>query len=339
MDEKLVFNLLIAARGYRATIQSVDPENGDFSVSLKKQAAIKDLPDNRKATGIVVDEKGEPVFGAQVYITGAKQGDRKWWGQVRNIDKVAITDKDGKFVLTSDADFEQWQFSVYAAGFVKSSSDHLPTGDHNHKFKLDPGCTVTGTVKKNGKPVAGLRIGMCQKDRSGINWVGEKIISTDKNGQFMFNSVLANDTFYVYAKMTGPKKKHTIEIAEFDSVKTGKTKALGDFDLLPTFSCEGQVVLLDEDGKELRDPEAISLDGQKMFVNRKYAWDHQVIKLKPDGFFAIECLPQEPVKIAVRVPGYVYSKTKNQFQLTGENEMGKLIEGDIKDLKIYLEPK
>ena len=111
MDEKLVFNLLIAARGYRATIQSVDPENGDFSVSLKKQAAIKDLPDNRKATGIVVDEKGEPVFGAQVYITGAKQGDRKWWGQVRNIDKVAITDKDGKFVLTSDADFEQWQFS------------------------------------------------------------------------------------------------------------------------------------------------------------------------------------------------------------------------------------
>ena len=106
----------------------IDPAKTTLDVKLNKIDA--DVPDDQKMTGRIVDEKGQPVVGAQVWITGAKQGGRKWWGRVRNTDKVAFSDENGQFLLTSSVPYEQWQLTVNARRFAKLEAEQeAPTPD------------------------------------------------------------------------------------------------------------------------------------------------------------------------------------------------------------------
>ena len=188
LDESLIFNVLVAANGYIAVIKTeVDPDKKD-PLELKLANVKKGLPEDHLMTGTVVDQRGKPVFGAQVFIDGATQGGRTWGGRVQKVDKVAITNESGEFLLTSQEAFEQWSLTVSAAGFVNTSTKHLDIGDKKHKIQLDPGSTVVGKVEnQNGKPVANLQVGICQTDRGSDQFVGEYVIATDQKGRFEFN--------------------------------------------------------------------------------------------------------------------------------------------------------
>ena len=326
----MVFNILIGKSGFQSRIVSkVDPVKKD-SIEIELLETDSDVPDDCKMTGTVLDGAGKPVLGAVVSITGAMQKGRKWWGQVKHVDHVAITGEDGKFLLTSSEGYEKWQLAIRARQFCGHHTQMLETGKH-HTMKMDPGTLVTGRVVENGKPVAGHVIGIYPEqiqDFHGRLFTKSREIATDENGRFEFVATRPNISWNIYSMMEN--KEGLIETEAFDAGPTGKTKDLGEFELLAANTIRGTIKMVDgaEFPKDLR-----------LFLNRDYAWDHRSLVLKDDGKFEFKVPANELIEISMLADGFRLSKSKNKFQAKSELAFRACMDKDVKEFEVWLEPK
>ena len=320
---------MIAANRFQTQIiRSVDPVEGD-DLKVELAPVPTDLPPNQRLHGKVVDDDGKPVFGAVVSIWGALQNDQNWQGRVKNVDKASVTGADGKFLLTSTEEYKAWRLSVNATGFVELSTELLATGDTDHKLTLDPGSSVTGTVIKDGKPIPGVTIGICQTNRGSDQFAGEYVIATDQNGQFLFNSVIPGSKMTIYSKMEKGNSMIT-EIAEFTSEKSGASAKLGELELRPAKTITGKITLVD--GRPI--PKNF-----RVLVGREYAWDTQTVDVDEHGYFKVDGLPKnEAVKISVRINDYSIDHSKTKFQVT-RSGIAVFTEGKLEQVEIFLKPK
>ena len=331
LDESLIFTVIAAANGYKALIKTkVDPEAEPLELKLNQ--VKKGLPKDQKMSGVVVDQNGNPVFGAQVSIDGAAQAGRRWHGRVNNVDKLAITNEKGEFFLTSEEAYEQWSLSVSAAGFVNQDTERFDTGNKKHIIKLDPGSTVIGTVKNSkGDPVSNMQIGICQTDR-GEGFVGEYIIATDQDGRFEFNSVLSKAKFTIYSKLINEDDLGMFEIESFKSPKSDTMRDLGVFVADPTAirTVKGRLILTDDTPLP---------KGMRMLASRENAWDSQNVDIKEDGTFEVKGLaPNEDYSFSVRLKGYRLSNQHNTFQQTRPGQLRIFVNKDFDKFKIHMEP-
>lgn len=289
----------------------------------------RDLPPTRRLCGKVIDNEGNPVFGAVVSISGAMDKERIWVGNVDNVDKAAVTAADGTFLLTSTQDYGGWNLTINATGFVPLKTSLYKTGDTQHEIELDPGSSVAGLVTKNGRPAAGVTIGICQSKRETGTFVGEYIIATDEQGRFLFTSVVLNNQMTVYSKME-EGNAFTMEIAEFTTGKSGSTSELGEFEMKPAKTLTGKIWL--PGGKSL--PKNFRIG-----VGREFAWDTQIIDVDTNGYFKIDGVPlNEAVRVGVRVPGYAIDSSKTNLQTTGESSVAFFTDNDLNHIEIFLKP-
>lgn len=328
LDVSLVFRVLVAANNFRTVfVDEVDPLVGEMNVKMIPTPT--DMPPKRQLRGKVVDDYGNPVFGALVSISGALQDNRNWEGGVDNVDNASVTDEKGMFLLTSTEDFEAWRLSVNAADFVELKTDLLETGERVHQLVMDPGARVFGTVTHDGKPVAGVTVGICQTFTGG-KFVGDYAIRTDDAGQFTFTSVVPEQNMTVYSKMEDGNEL-AFDVARFNSGKSGQQKDLGNFEMKPARSITGRIIL--SDGQKL--PEDF-----RILFSREHAWDSQQIVVDPDGNFSIDGLPQnEAIKVSFRIGGYVLDREKNNLHQLDHNSVGIFTDQSIKKLEIHFKPE
>jgi hypothetical protein len=206
----------------------------------------------------------------------------------------------------------------------------LPTGEKLHQLQLKEGVTLSGTLVGESGPVGGATIGLLQSDhRTADKSVGEYRIGTDQHGRFQFDNVIPNTEFYIYTKLQDAGRIGFTRVKRVTVGDDSSHHEVGELRLRPAHRLGGRVMLTD--GKPIP-------NGTRLLVSREYAWDSQQLLLAPDGSFALPGVPEEPLTISVRIPGYRLAARRLRFQVLRPNSFGVYVDRDREDLEIYLEP-
>jgi|GEM_PF-4276746 len=320
-----------------------DLVTGPADVTL--EAVDPDVPEKRKMTGQVVDEKGNPVFGASVWLAGFLRDEMRITGPVEGADKVAFTDEQGRFLLTSSIPYEGWKLTVSARGFAKAESDKwLPTGDRNHEIRVEEGVLASGYVKRNGKPVPGYVVSICHGFGTGIIKNGvrggqimgtnERRIATDENGRFEFTNLMPEYEWLVYPDESNDSGAGYPVAESFDSPASGKSIELGDFELLTAGAIRGRVVMAS--GRPVPGDLALSVSLEFGRLSRQ-------VPVAADGSFVVEDLPQDQFVLTVfrknsRQQNYRLTPAGQQLQNSNRaNSLALRLDGELNDLKLLVE--
>jgi uncharacterized GH25 family protein len=317
----------------------VDLSGGNLEVVL--ELPNPDLPEKQKMTGVVVDENGAPVKAASVRISGAAQNGRVWGGSVDNTDLLVFTDQDGKFLLTSETEFDQWKLTVTAHEFARLETPHLETGNRPHRLVLPKGCTITGRVVQNGVGVPNHVVSICHSWRSkptdgvyGGQTKGSnlKTATTDEQGRFEFANTIADSYWYIFSSLDGPPQPGAIACEEFESRSSGSIRELGDFELLPTRSISGKIIVAENQ----KIPEDLAV-----YATLEFGHSSRKATVHQDGSFEIDGLPQDQISLYVGYP-YDLIRGKHKFQeqssIPPTTRLQIKLEDDLSDVELYLSP-
>jgi hypothetical protein len=354
LDSDLLFRVLVVADGFRPQFaKDVDPLQKSLDVKL--EAMPSDLSGRAVLRGRVLDGAGKPVVGAVVSPTGCERADKRWWGQMPGVDPASVTNLRGEFLITGNQGDLGYNLEVEARGFAKLLVDLLPTSEKKnanrptaepvalpvgimtdakggYDIRLAEGASVQGRILKEGKPAAGLAVGLVQCNRSAGQFVGAYQIATNGDGRFTILNVHPNDDYFVYTKMSDAAKLGGILLPKRISVGAdGTTKDAGDNNLTSAVhQISGRIVLTD--GKPV--PE-----GTRLLLSREEAWDSESAVAAADGSFSFAAVPEEAVTLNARIPGYRLAGKRNRFQQVQTWAVAMFVDADKSGLELFFEPE
>ncbi len=320
LDPQLTFQILTVAKGFKPQyVSNVDPAKGaPVKIELEPIESADATPD-RSLRGRVVDEKGAAIAGAVVEVQGIETRDGGGrWGSLPGIDPLAVTDDNGEFLITAQKPFDMLAVKVSARAFANKNFDRLASGTDRHDLVLSEGATLTGRVLLNGKPLAGISVGVSSTDRAMQHYLGHFEVGTGTNGNFTFLNLPPDADYYIYGIMDSLKNFGAIPIQTVHVGKDGETTDAGDLIVGLAHRLAGHVVLAD--GQPL--PAKV-----RLLVSREQAWDSMQITLDKDGHFDTTGVPSELVNLSARVKGYHVSSRNlsvdqlNPFQLIGRMDL------------------
>ncbi|MFC1757665.1 carboxypeptidase regulatory-like domain-containing protein [Planctomycetota bacterium] len=331
LDGALLFRVLVTAPGLRSVVtKHVDPRDQESETTLLKLPT--DLPDNRQLSGRIVDSQGKPVVGAIVMPFGAKTTGRRWWGRMPGVDSAAVSDVDGRFVVTSKDRKLGMDFKVYARGYATKITPLFDLDGETKTIQLNVGAHVSGQLVHKGKPVAGRAIGIVQVNRSSGTFVGETTLATDENGMFTFFNLQTDDKYVVYtlcdvAAKTGAAELLTMKAKRLTTGQDGQTLDVDKLELGEGVSFSGRVILPNN--------EPIP-DNSTLRLSRTLAWDWANVTISQNGSFRVDGLPPEVFKVYVNVEGFDIDSDKTSFQMVGNNAFGVSMKKNRSNILITL---
>jgi hypothetical protein len=306
----------------------VDPKAEPVTLTLKPHDLDKRAP-ARVLRGRVLDEDGQPVPEAVVEPFGIGKGDGAQFGGLTGVDELALTNERGEFRVGVPEEGQSLYVLVTARFKAPRRFLRLPAGAKSRDLTLFSGVTVTGRVVKDGRPLAGVAIGVAQKDRNVETFLGPFQAATDAKGVFSIPNVPPKDTLVLYGLMSSLCEHGAVEVRETQTGESGSERSLGDLVVKPGHSLSGKVTLAD--GKPVP-------AGTRVLLSREEAWDTQHADVDPDGRFRFTGLPPEGYRLSVSVRGYhVSPKNASTDLLNGSGLLGTIRE-DIPGLRLLLEP-
>jgi beta-lactamase regulating signal transducer with metallopeptidase domain/uncharacterized GH25 family protein len=328
LDPQLTFKILVVAKGYKPTsVSEVDPARGSQNFELAPIESADAAPD-RSLRGRVVNPQGQPVEGAVVEMVGieTKAGGASW-GMLDGIDPLAVTDEHGEFLITAKKPFELMDVKVSARMFADKPFNKLPSGQTN-VLVMAGGATLTGRVLNDGKPLAGISVGVSAVDRSAGNYLGHFEIGTGQDGRFSFVNLSPDADFQLYTLMGTMKQSGALPLRQIHTGKDGETTDTGDLISGPAYRLAGRVVLAD--GQAL--PPHV-----RLLISRATAWDSMQITLDAAGNFDTADIPPEMIILSARVKGYhVSARNLSADQMNPYQLIGRM-DHDITNLVFMLE--
>lgn len=326
LSTNLLFRVLVTAPGYRPVFKTkVDPFAGPTSITLEKRN-IAGLGPKQALRGRVLDQSGKPVFGAVVNFDFFYGDEANCGGECEGVDHIAVTDRDGRFLLASEKRFDWMTVNVEARSFARQKFFQLASTE-THDLKLSEGASVQGRVVKDGQPINGIEVGLVSVDRS-ENFTGDYSVATDANGRFDLVNIPPYHAYQIYTTMNSSGERGCVPSRIIRAAGDGTTRDTGDLQVQPGLRLTGRVVL--SDGKRVPAHTRVQ-------IGRRDAWDFQTVEAGEDGGFTATGLPPESCYLSVRVPGYTISaRNESLDRLNGGSLMG-LVEKDT-DITVLLEP-
>ncbi len=328
VDPELLFNVLVAADGFRPTItMNVDTAKEPVKVELSR-LELRKIDPRRVLHGVVLDPTGNPLPGARVraqfFDTEAFSG-----FSPDIFDPVAVTNIRGEFVLTSKSPINHSDLNVEGSGVARRIVTGRKPEANPHTIKMTAGATVIGRLVRDGKPVSGVSVGLVQVNRGSQTFLGDTSIGTDEQGRFTFLNVHPDEDYFVYGVMESFKDGAAVAAHQLRVGGEGATTDAGDLPVVRGHRLIGQVVLAD--GKSVP-PKT------RLLVSREHAWDSRRVELEPSGSFEISGLPSERYSLNVSVRGYRLSPKNHSMDPQNPYRLLGTIDQNIDTLKILLEP-
>jgi hypothetical protein len=325
LDAELFFTVLVMAPGYRSHLTPwLDPLAGPLDVKL--QHYPKNLPPLRSLSGRVIDPDGKPVAGAVVNAVGAKTPEQHLFGLLRDVDRAAVTDAFGFFMLTTQEPKLGLDVRVSAPGFAVSPSQHFELSQPAAQIQLMRGATVSGTLMWAGQPVRNRAIGIVQTNRSHMNFSSERVVGTDEHGQFQFVDLQPNEPYVLYTicqdnvgRSDGEPVRGVLKNFELTTPYAGRSSDVGELTLIPGLSLAGQIVV----------PAGQVLPAQATVrLGRDPAWDYCEVAVGEKGEFEFHGLPAEVYSVRILADGYDLDVSRLRFQATGPTQFGLRLRSD-----------
>lgn len=328
LDDALLFRVLVVAKGFQPTfVSKVDPAMGPIQAVLTPLNAATLTP-KHQLRGRVLGPDKQPLANAVVNFQMYYSGDGGRGGNVPGFDPLAVTDEAGHFLLTGDKPFDTMDVTVEALGFAKKHFHGLTSGTKPHDLAVTLGGSVSGRVLLDGKPLAGVAMGMVSVDRSD-EFTGDFQFATQQDGRFLFVNLPPNQDYYLYGLADSLKPYGAIPTRKVRVRGDGTTTEAGDLLVQPGVWLAGQVVLA-EGGKV---PPLT-----KLMVSREDAWDVMFVELGADGRFNFHNVPPGPVSVNVSIKGYRFAgRNASLDPLNPWHIIGRLT-NDKTNLMVLLEP-
>jgi hypothetical protein len=329
LDPELLFRLLAVADGHVPTFtpKHVDPKSGRVTLKLKPH----DLDTRDPALvfrGRVVDEKGDPVAEAVVEPNGFRKNGGGQFGGLQGFDPLAVTDAKGQFRLGVPEKGLALYVRVTARYKAPRVYQALEVG-RDHRLTLFTGVTVTGRLVKDSRPLPGAAVGLVQRDRNAMTFVGEFQFAADAKGVFRIPNVPPDEEFYFYGLMDSLKAHGAVAAKPVRAGASGTELDVGDVALGPGFHLAGKLVLAD--GKPVP-------AGTRVAISRQEAWDYQQAVVDKDGGFAFEGLPPERYSLSANVRGYRPSAKNASLDLLNRFGLLGTVKEDVTGLRLLYEP-
>ncbi|MDB6037024.1 MAG: hypothetical protein JWM99_865 [Verrucomicrobiales bacterium] len=327
LDTRLIFRLLIVAKGYEALfISKVDPALGPRQITIKRYDSASARFKSHIA-GIVLDASGRPVSGAVLDLQGVSRGSGGFWGNVeKESDAVAVTDQKGRFVLHCNEGITSLHAIVEARGLAKRWVNLVPGSDA--LVLMEEGATITGRLVLNDHSVKNAVVGLITREHEAGKCLSGFETTTDPRGTFTVLNVPSGRDFACFARMDSLPENSTLPIKSFKTTANGGNVALGDLPLAKGYRVAGRISLTD--GKAI--PPLT-----RLLLGREDAQDTLEAILTPDGRFKFKSIPSEGFSLSLRIKGYKLSKTNPNLDWVNGVLVGQ-INQDISDLLIVLEP-
>ena len=189
LDSTLLFDVLAVASGYESRfVQKIDPSAGPIMIALQKRSPADA---DRVITGTVLDPNGKPVIGASVEPHGYHIRNSVGWGNLPGVEKLSVTDADGRFALSIPDPAATLDVLVTARSFGPQIERMLAPGDVR-AIRLEEGATITGRVIRDGKPESGAEVIVLQSPGPSANYLGRVAIGTNEQGVFVLPNVAPN---------------------------------------------------------------------------------------------------------------------------------------------------
>jgi hypothetical protein len=349
LDRDLVFKLLVIAEGFTPTYSAkhVDPSAEPIKLILK--ATDLDRRDPKLVLrGRIVDDQGRPLARAQVEPNGLRSPTKAGWGGsfTNGIDPLAVTNEQGEFKIGVGEADSFLDLRISARGFARRNIFMLPSGPKVHEIRLERGLTVTGRVLKDGKPVPGIGLGLCQQDRGAGRFFGDFKISTDSGGTFSFPNLPTKafqptgqpdspaapagpEKYFLYGLMDSCKTHGALPIRAIEATKDGDVIDIKEWSFQPGVRVSGRVELAD--GKPVPKQTRVFLSGDE-------AWDLQMTVAGADGTFTFGPAPEGRYTLSVQAPGYHVSRKNASTNVLNPGSLLGVVRGDAMEIRVLLEP-
>ncbi len=332
LDRELLFGVVVVAEGFRSkSIAQSDPLHGPLDVTL--DAAPADTSGQTVFRGRVIDGAGKPVVGAIVTPFDFQLAEGAGGTRREGVDTFTVTDSRGEFRTTHSNIFSGHRLSIEARGFARCYTDATAKDGQVQEIRMTEGVTVRGRLLAEGKPAAGVVVGLVLNSGNVRKVVTMDRIATTDDGWFAFANVRAGDDYLVYTMMSNAVRLGGVLLPERISIGAdGTTKDLGDRTLAPARRLSGRVILTD--GKAI--PEKLWLGLSR---SRELGDAPQSVRLAADGSFSFAGVPEGPVRLDVRIAGYRLSAARNRFQQVAPSQIAIFVEGDKSGIELYFEPE
>ncbi|MCF7975429.1 MAG: carboxypeptidase-like regulatory domain-containing protein, partial [Phycisphaerae bacterium] len=184
---------------------------------LDDSVADISLDQPKEVAGVVVNDKGNPVAGANVSLHALQSSSVRGYIPKPLTEELFSTETDsqGRFrLMTLSADW-QMDFQIEAPGYATVQSQYLPDGQYNQyavytpgqtsiQFILRPEARIHGTVVRdsNGQPIVGANVRISRTE-SGVIY-GFDSATSDRVGQFSFRGIPEGDFWVGAVPSHGP---------------------------------------------------------------------------------------------------------------------------------------
>jgi beta-lactamase regulating signal transducer with metallopeptidase domain/uncharacterized GH25 family protein/cytochrome oxidase Cu insertion factor (SCO1/SenC/PrrC family) len=329
LDPTLLFQILVVAKDCAPQyVANVDPGRGPVIVKLEPRNYAQAPPGNT-LRGRVVDTNGAPIAGAEIEAGGIRQKDGSaTWVALEGVDPLAVSDEKGEFLITSVKPFASMDVNVEARGFARKTFTELRSGTTGHDLTMTEGATVSGRVTWNGKPLAGVSVGIVSTDRTAGHTTVHFEIGTDADGRFAFMNLPPNDQYNVYGIMQSLKNYGAVMPSQVSTSADGSKADAGDLVVVPAHRLAGGVVLDDSQPIPAK---------TRLLIGREDAWDSLQVDLDAEGHFDTKGIPSGLVDVGVRVPGYRISRKNASLDVLNPFRLLGRVDEDITNLIILLE--
>ncbi len=169
-----------------------------------------------------------------------------------------VTDSEGRFIIRDLPPETKVGYEVDDARFaqlpLEAQIDTAKNGGRAHKdIRLQPAAQLRGRVTRDGKPVAGFKVGaQTNHDKDPDNQGSQGGLGvTDSQGRFTIKR-MSTGVYNVIADLRGPMGREVTAVAH-ESVTVGKGQTIEslDFKLIPGVIVEG--IVTDSSGKPVKE--------------------------------------------------------------------------------------